>query len=396
MAFQSRKQNNRDSPPREMTANERISFEEAFKKFVDDLSVYKTQVEAVLPSGISFARFRSVIIMAIRRTPKLVECERTSLINACIYAAHDGLLPDGRDAVILPVYNTLNKCWEASYRSMVAGLIRQIISSGAATKIQPFVVYRGEEFEIFGGSDARIHHRIEPDGQRRGDPIGIYAVAGLKVGDSTFQYMTVEQIEEVRKIAQTQKVWEKHWEEMGIKTVIRRLRKRLAGQSEIQDIEERLMFPQYAAAPAPALGAPTPRPTRDQFERLEDRSGDNGVPLSWGDDREPVRDERRGAVEQSPARQEQTRERDQDDGNEIDWAAWSRSLHDQISRLETIDAVNACRAHEHDRLQSAPAALGRTINSAFQDRLVELTAGSSSRDAGARGDGDAAPAGDSE
>lgn len=399
---QGRSGNSRQQP-QQMTPNEKISFEEAFKAFVSKLNGYRGQVEAVLPASVKFERFRAVIIMAIRRSPDLLECEPTSLINACIHSAHDGLMPDGREAVIVKTWNDKKKVAEASYRSMVFGLIKQIVKSGAAVKVQPFIVFANEQFDIWGGSEARIEHKIEPIAEKRGDPIGAYAVATLPGGETTFSYLTHTRIEEIRKIAQTDFVWARHWDEMALKTVIRNLRKRIAGTEDITDIEERLQFPQFATEPAPAVGAAGPRPTREQFQQLEHYGNEAGVPLDWGtgNDREAVQvshergAQQGGAGSAAKAADSSTnaaQSSEQAKQAPTDWPAWRDKLLAEIASIELVVDVNARWAAEREAISNAPDEIASEVNGAFNDRLTDIASKRSSDAAGASDSGQSTPA----
>lgn len=391
-----KQQGTRNAPARMSEAD----FEKAFSAFVDSLNRYKSQVVAVLPPTTSFAKFRAVAVMAIRRTPDLLKCTPTSLINAFIHAAHDGLLPDGRLAVILPSKNNQTDAYEASYRSMVAGVIQQMLATGTVTKVQPFVVYQGEEFDILGGSEPSIHHRIEPDGTKRGEIIGVYAIAALKEGGSTFSYMTVQQVREIQATAQTQKVWEKHWEEMALKTVIRRLRKRIPGLQQLPDVDAALTYP-HISGRAPQLGDAPARPTRQQF--IEHSGGEAGVPMDlgngWADQPDPVETEaaRESSASNEGAKVKQpNNDAGQNAGGEPAGGEsspqptqtveeWRDTLLAEIERMMSADQVNKRWAEERVRIDAAGGDIANEIEGAFSDRLGDLLAGDT---------GGAGPAGD--
>jgi len=60
------------------------------------LASMETQFGAVLPKHIPVERFGRVVLTAVQTNPDLLNVERRSLWNACMKAAQDGLLPDGR------------------------------------------------------------------------------------------------------------------------------------------------------------------------------------------------------------------------------------------------------------------------------------------------------------
>ena len=65
------------------------------------LDAMAAQFAAVLPRHITPAKFVRVVLTAIQNNPELLECDRHSLFNACMRAATDGLLPDGRLGAIV-------------------------------------------------------------------------------------------------------------------------------------------------------------------------------------------------------------------------------------------------------------------------------------------------------
>ena len=59
------------------------------------------QFAAVLPKHIPVERFGRVVLTAVQTNPELLNVERRSLWNACMEAAQDGLMPDGRLGVLV-------------------------------------------------------------------------------------------------------------------------------------------------------------------------------------------------------------------------------------------------------------------------------------------------------
>ena len=76
------------------------------------LTVLRTQLEQraaefamVLPSHISPDKFQRTVLTAVQGNPDLIKADRRSLLTACMKAAQDALLPDGREAAIV-TFNT--------------------------------------------------------------------------------------------------------------------------------------------------------------------------------------------------------------------------------------------------------------------------------------------------
>jgi recombination protein RecT len=69
-----------------------------------DMTKMEPQFKAALPPQISVEKFTRVAMTAIQQDQNLLLADRTSLFGACMKAAQDGLIPDGREAAFV-VYN---------------------------------------------------------------------------------------------------------------------------------------------------------------------------------------------------------------------------------------------------------------------------------------------------
>lgn len=208
-----------------------------------ELADYEPQLVAALPGHISVDRFKRTVVTAINQNPDLARADRRSLFTACVRAAQDGLLPDGRDAALV-VYNTKNKKTGqfdklVQYLPMVQGIIRRMRNSGELASIVAYVVHEKDEFVYQLGDDPKIVHN--PALLDRGKPIGVYAVARLTNGEVQREVMSVADVEKVRAVSRSKDKgpWVDWWEEMARKTVIRRLSKRLPNSSDIDEMMRR-------------------------------------------------------------------------------------------------------------------------------------------------------------
>ncbi|MCC6105934.1 recombinase RecT [Acetobacter sp.] len=199
------------------------------QEFAEQFAAIVPQVKSVLPAHVTFEKFERVVRLAIRKNPDLLACSPASLFMACIQAASDGLLPDGREGAIVSRWNSKKSCSEASWMPMVAGLMKLARNSGDIASISSQVVFEGELFRVVLGDEERIEHERDL-GKTGGKIVAAYAVARLKDGsDPIREIMSWGQIEKIRN---TNQKWSwgpwKTWEdEMARKTVIRRLAKRL-------------------------------------------------------------------------------------------------------------------------------------------------------------------------
>jgi recombination protein RecT len=210
------------------------------------LATLAPEIAKTLPPGMTPERFNRVALTAIQNTPKLLECRQDSLFNACMKAAQDGLLPDGREGAIIPRWDGKEKVTLASWQPMVHGIIKKAKSSGSVASLVANVVYKGEVFEVEMGDDERIVHRRALGKVKRGEEIAVYAIASLKDGTKEREVMSWQQVMDVRAMSAfpDRGPWATSTDEMARKTVIRRLSKRLPslddGDDELRQAIERV------------------------------------------------------------------------------------------------------------------------------------------------------------
>lgn len=159
-------------------------------------------------------------MLAAQRNPDLAKCDPTSVAAAMIrvcgwkleigHTAH--LVPFGRDCTAIPDWK---------------GLVELMIRSGHVRDVFAEAVYAADVFRMVRGTEPRLEH--EPALRDRGDLVGFYAVAVLRHGRTTFEWMTVADVEAIRTKARSgnSPAWKERYAEMGKKTVIRRLAKRM-------------------------------------------------------------------------------------------------------------------------------------------------------------------------
>ena len=202
-------------------------------QFKRDLATLKEKGELdMLPKNVSFEAFRNAAVVAITDNPGILGCKRESLFRAIRKLAAAGLVPDGREAALVPFKG------EAQAMPMVFGLIKTARNSGEIRNLYAEVVYSEETFRVwFESGERKFEHEYNPLA-RSGDIVGAYAVVKLKDGTIDFEAMGLDEIEKRRKASANQKgdqptgIWQAWYPEMAKKTVIRALCKRLPVSSE--------------------------------------------------------------------------------------------------------------------------------------------------------------------
>lgn len=174
-------------------------------------------------SGIRADLFIPAVISALKTDPNLALCSLGSLFSAIIQCAEAGLIPNGffGHAYLIPYKK------EAKFQIGYKGLIELAMRSGKINGIYAQTVYNKEEFYVEYGTEKKLIHKPIMT-ENRGDVIAFYCVTFFSNGWADSCVMTKEDVDNVKKSAQSQNVWNKHYVEMGKKTVIKRYLKTAA------------------------------------------------------------------------------------------------------------------------------------------------------------------------
>lgn len=191
---------------------------------VDLVQSMQKQFEIALPKHINSERFVRIAITSIRQNPKLAKCSQESLLGALMTSAQLGLEPGilGQ-AYLIPYGNNVQ--FQIGYKGMIELLRR----SGQLSDIYACEIHKNDDFQITLGLHRDIKHNINFN-EDRGEVVGYYAVAVLKDGANSFEFMTKKQVEEHRKKfskASNNSPWTTDFDEMAKKTVIKKLLKYL-------------------------------------------------------------------------------------------------------------------------------------------------------------------------
>ncbi|WP_250518629.1 recombinase RecT [Caballeronia sp. ATUFL_M1_KS5A] len=208
----------------------------------------KATLAAVLPKHVSPDRMLKIALGALRTTPKLMECTVESLMGAVVQCSQLGLEPNTPlgHAYLIPFEKKKksgNQWVTDKVETQIVigykGLIDLARRSGQVVSIAAHAVHEHDHFDYSYGLDEKLEHK--PAMSKRGRVIAFYAVAKLVGGGHAFEVMSAEQVDEIRDASQNYKfardkektVWGQHYEEMGRKTVLRRLFKYLPVSIEL-------------------------------------------------------------------------------------------------------------------------------------------------------------------
>lgn len=202
----------------------------------------KPQIRETLPKHIDPDAFARTIQTALQVQPDLMEATPRSLMIACMKAATDGLILDGREAALI-VRNVNagsrdNPQWEkqATYQPMVQGLMKLARNSGQIVSIVAQVVYEHDRFTYVLGDDERIEHAPAPLTEDRGRPIAAYAIVKLTDGSVIREVMRASEIMNIAGQGKNSFQYDpskgKNFAEWWRKTVIRRITKYIPRSSD--------------------------------------------------------------------------------------------------------------------------------------------------------------------
>ena len=205
-----------------------VKKENKSKTIFDVIQAGAKQFATALPKHINSERFVRIAITTIRQNPKLAKCSQESLLGALMVSAQLGLEPGTLgQCYLIPFENKKAGTVECQFQIGYKGLIELLRRSGQLSDIYSYTVYENDDFNIEYGLSRTLTHK--PNFDERGEIKGFYAVAILKDGAKAFEYMTKDEVthheEKYRKGSYKNDVWNKNFEEMAQKTVVKKLLK---------------------------------------------------------------------------------------------------------------------------------------------------------------------------
>lgn len=185
-------------------------------------------------------KFLTSVRYSLKKTPKLIECDKVSLFNAFMTCAEYELYPSSvsGEAYVLPYKN------EAQFQLGYQGIITLLYRAGMQN-ITAEIVYQNDEFDYQAGLNPTLIHRpkvFEP----RGEAIGVYAVATLPSGEKQFKVLSKEDIMKFKEFSKSKGSEYSPWNpkndpelSMWKKTAIKQLNKFLPKNSTIYEAIEK-------------------------------------------------------------------------------------------------------------------------------------------------------------
>lgn len=190
-----------------------------FKSLLQSEGV-KSAIARALPRHVKVEKIISAALTAVQLNPKLLDCDRTSVLRSIVIASALGLEPGGAlgSAYLVPYGKTCTLI--PGYR----GLIDLARRSGSVKAVEARVVYDCDEFVYEYGTTTKVKHIPRLDRPESARMIAAYCVVTLSDGMPVIEVMSAKEIEAVRGRSRSANngPWVTDHDEMARKTVVRR------------------------------------------------------------------------------------------------------------------------------------------------------------------------------
>lgn len=197
---------------------------------------FKLAIASVLPTHLTPDRFVRLAIAASTRTPKLGECDPNTVLQCLMQLSQFGLEPDGRNAHLIPFRNQRGS-YDCTLIIDYKGLATLAKRSGQVSYVHADAVCENDQFEFNKGVVVKHEVDFKKD---RGKAYAYYAMVRYKDGTEQAACMTKADVDKIRGRSRAGNAgpWVSDYDEMGKKTVFRRLSKWLELSPEFRDALE--------------------------------------------------------------------------------------------------------------------------------------------------------------
>ena len=242
--------------PEEMEIQARIERRASMEKAVLERSGYSPEL------------FSRVMLNALVMNPQIGDCDVRSLDRAMLQCIELGLMPDGRQAAIVPFKGN------ATLIPMIEGRIEMARRATPGLALRVRVVYASDDWEYSEGLTPVLKHTPQDGSRSEGDLVAAYAIAIMPRSTAPeFEVMSRADIDRYRAFsaAKSRGPWASHFAEMAKKTVLGQLLKRLPkvpgdidsppglDHVAVTGFVDGMDFtPEPALEPITTIGAPTP------------------------------------------------------------------------------------------------------------------------------------------
>lgn len=191
------------------------------------------ELAKVMPAHASADRLAKMMMIAVNKNPKLLECTQASISETIFRAAELGLDIGGAlgDCYAVPFLNSIKvdnrerKVQQCQLMIGYRGMERLAWQSNEIASIDAEVVRAGDHFVFKKGTE--IHVEWSPShekGREKRQIIGAYAAVVMKSGGKVARFLTYEEIEKIRLNAKSKDspAWRNWYDEMARKSALKR------------------------------------------------------------------------------------------------------------------------------------------------------------------------------
>lgn len=212
---------------------------ELIKQVEDRLLVSNIdKLKDVLPKGYSPERFARIAVSELVNNDILQKCSISSFLSTVMTSCRLGL----------ELGNLMGQCYAVPYKTTCTlqigykGMINLIHRSVGISYFKASVVYKDDMFDYSFGSDKFLKHKPSFNKHTNEDIICAYCYFETATGAKFFEVMPVNEIIDIRNNSQMYKTaiskgfrtpWITHFDQMAMKTAIRRLFKQVPISNEL-------------------------------------------------------------------------------------------------------------------------------------------------------------------
>jgi len=168
--------------------------------FSNVLKNYEKSIASLLQNkyGISVEQFYITCVNAVKKNPKLLNCDPKSLFGAILLSAECGLRPNTEEqhAFIIPYKG------EAKFQVGYKGLIEMMYRNPRVKKIYAEAVFEKDDFDYWYGLNPDLKHKPYR-GLDKGHLVCVYAICKLDDGETIFTVVEKNELDKIKSFSQS-------------------------------------------------------------------------------------------------------------------------------------------------------------------------------------------------
>ena len=159
--------------------------------------------------GISTEAYERVVLNALIRNPDLQRVDSSSMDVAVADCIQAGLIPDGKQAAIIPMAG------KAVFWPMMEGRVSLARRGTPGLSVVTEVVYEDDEFRVIGGSKRELIHEPKLNADKRDEKVvAVYAMVQVPGGQWEWEVFDRSDIARYRACSRSDNVWKSNFVEM--------------------------------------------------------------------------------------------------------------------------------------------------------------------------------------